>query len=283
MPLPMGGNKPEQIVSSMSSSCGKCVGPCHHHFGKKILWTVLGILLVYVVFYVGTLIRNNMKNYDYIGKAPRMERMITINGFGKVTGNNDIAQTTIGFFNIDKDIAKAQADNNKVMDQVYSDLKKMGINEKDLQSNYSVFPEYNYPPNGVQELKGYRVSNSLNIKIRDLSKINEVLGLAGKYGANEINGLSFTIDDPENLKAQAKDKALVDAKVKAKKLSDALGVRLIGIVSYYENDIMPPNYYGAPKYDMAMGMGGGVGPAATSGGSQDVSMNVSITYEIAPF
>ncbi len=266
MPLSMSGNKQEPKSDF------------HNHFGKKIIMTIVGILLVYGVFYVGTLIRNNVKKYDFIGKADRMERTIIINGFGKVTGNNDIAMTIIGYSNTDKDVAKAQAANKKVMDQIYAELKKIGVADKDLQSNYSIYPDYNYTEAKGQELRGYRVSNSLTVKIRDLSKISDVLGLAGKYGATEVSGLSFTIDDPENLKAQARDKALADLKVKANRLANALGVRLGGIISYneYEGGI---DLYQQKVY-MGAEMGGGDGPAAISGGSKDVTMNVSVTYEV---
>jgi uncharacterized protein YggE len=94
--------------------------------------------------------------------------------------------------------------------------------------------------------------------------------------------LNFTIDDPENLKTQAKAKALDDARVKAQMLAQKLGFRLGGVMGYYENDMSAPDYY-APKYDMAMGMGGGAmptAPASISSGSKDVTMGVSVIYEI---
>lgn len=251
----------------------------HNHFAKKIMMTIAGILLVYLVFYVGTLIRNNVKKYDFIGKADRMERTITVNGFGKVNGNNDIAVTTMGYSNTDKDVAKAQANNKKVMDQIYTELKKMGVEDRDLQSDYSIYPDYNYTEDKGQELKGYRVNNSLIIKIRDLNKISEALSLAGKYGATEVSGLSFTIDEPENLKSQARDKALADVKVKADHLANVLGMRLGGIVSYNEYEGGVDLYQPKMMYAEAGGIGGG-GPAAISGGSKDVNMNVTITFEV---
>ena len=251
----------------------------YSHFGRKIVMTVAAILLVYGVFYVGTLIRNNIKKYDFIGKADRMERTITVAGFGKINGSNDIAVTTMGYSNTDKDVAKAQADNKKVMDQVYAELKKMGVGDKDLQSNYSIYPDYNYTESRGQELKGYRVSNSLTIKIRDLNKISEVLSLAGKYGATEVSGLNFTIDDPENLKSEARDKALLDAKAKAEHLANVLGLRLGGVITYNEyeggGDFYQPQLL---MKDSVGGMGGG--PAAISAGSKDVIMNVNVTYEV---
>lgn len=264
----MGGNKQEPMSGF------------HGHFSKKIMMTLAGILLVYGVVYVGTLIRNNVKKYNFIGKADRMERTITVAGFGKINGSNDIAVTTMGYSNTDKDVAKAQAENKKVMDQIFAELKKMGVGDKDLQSNYSIYPDYNYTPDRGQELKGYRVSNSLTIKIRDLNKISEVLSLAGKYGATEVSGLNFTIDEPENLKSQARDKALLDAKVKAGHLANVLGLRLGGVITYNEYEGGGDFYQPQLMLKDSIGGMGGAAPAAISAGSKDVSMNVNVTYEV---
>lgn len=279
--MPIGSLKREPA----KLSCG-CQGTCKCNrmcgcgtFGKKLIATLLGVALVYLIFFMGTLINNNIKKYNFIGKMDKSERMISVNGMGKVTGTNNIAVTTIGYSNTDKEVAKAQEENKKVMDQVMADLKKFGIDDKDLQSNYTIYPDYNYTSERGQELKGYRVSNSVTIKIRDLTKINDVLGLAGKYGATEVGGLSFTIDDPSNLKDQAREKALADASKKAEYLAQSLGIRLGGVVSYYENE-GSTDYYA--KY-MGMAEGGGIGggaPDVVSGGSKDVVMNVSVTFEI---
>jgi len=267
---------------------GCCGGDCHSgccswggDFGKKLLLTFLGVLLVYSIFYLGTLVRNNIKKYDFIGKADRMERTISVAGYGKVTGNNDIAMTTIGYSNTDKDVAKAQTTNKTVMDKVFADLKTLGVEDKDLQSNYTIYPDYNYTQDKGQQLVGYRVSSQVAVKIRDLTKISQILNLAGKYGATEVSGLSFTIDDPENLKAQAREKALLDAQAKAVKLSQALGVRIVALINYNEYEGQN-DYY--PIKAMGMGAeGGGAGysPSAVAAGSKDVVMNVNVVYEIA--
>lgn len=270
---------------SDKKGCGCGSGGCHcglSDFGKKMMKVLAAIIMVYFICYLGTLIRNNSKSFNYIGKAGRAERTIVINGMGKVTGTNDIAVTTIGYSNTDKDVAKAQAENKKVMDQITADLKKLGVAEKDMQSNYSIYPDYNYTQDKGQELKGYRVSNQVTVKIRDLSKIPNILGLAGKYGATEVNGLSFTIDDPENLKAQAREKALADAQMKAAKLAQTLGVRLVGVVSFTEYE-GGGDFYQPMKYSMMGAEGGGampLAPESISAGSRDVVMNVSMVYEI---
>lgn len=262
--------------------CGtKMVNYCGH-FTKKILAVLLAILLFYTIIYVGTLIHNNLKKFNYIGKADRMERTIVVNGSGKVNGNNDIAVTTIGYSNTDKDVAKAQANNKKVMDQITSELKKMGVADKDLQNNYTIYPNYNYTQQKGQELIGYQVTNQLTIKIRDLVKIPDILSLAGKYGATEVSGLNFTIDDPENLKADARAKALIDARAKARDLAQKLGVKVGSVVAYneFEGNTGGP-IYAMKSMDANVGIGGG-GPEVVSSGSRDVEMNVSVTYEILP-
>ncbi len=255
--------------------------PKSDDFGKKILMALFGVLLVYLTFYLGTLMRNNVKKFQTIGEADRMERTVTVTGVAKVTAMNDVAITTIGYTNIDANLDKARAENNKVMDAILLDIKKLGLEEKDLQSNYSINPENDYTQAG-SVFKGYRVTNNLTVKIRDLGKITSVLSLAGKFGANQVSGLQFTIDDTENLKVNARSKAILDAKAKAAKLAALLNVRLGDIVSYsdYENS---PMFYGSK---VGLGMGGpameaSLGPSDVSSGSQDISMNVSLTYSIS--
>ncbi len=280
--MPLGLNRtPPQPSRVEDRGCG-----CTYwggEFVKKIILTFLGVLLVYVIFFIGTLIRNNLKKYETIGMSPKMERTIMVTGIGRALGSNDIAMTTIGYSNTDKDVAKAQETNKSVMDKVMADLKKMGVEDKDLQSNYTIYPDYTYSQDKGQELKGYRVTNQLTVKIRDLAKISEVLGLAGKYGANEVGGLSFTIDDPENLKSVAREKGLNDAKAKAEYLAKSLGMRLGSVVNF--NEYVPDSGM-YPYYKDALNIGaaeGGGAPAAVASGSRDVTVNVNVTYEILPY
>ncbi len=260
--------------------CG-CSWGCK--LGKKILLTLLGVLLVYMIFYVGTLMRNNIKKYYFIGQADKSERTIMVSGFGKITGNNDVAVTTLGYSNTDKDVAKAQSDNKAVMDKVYADLKAMGVEDRDVQTDYRVYPDYNYTQDKGQVLNGYKIENKLTIKIRDLTKTSGILGLVGKYGLTEVAGLSYTIDDSESLKALARTKALANAKLKAQELANDLGVNLGSVVSYNEYEGSNSYYPMKAMAVDAVGMGGiSSAPADISSGSQDVVINVNVVYEIAP-
>jgi hypothetical protein len=128
-------------------------------------------------------------------------------------------------------------------------------------------------------LSGYTISQSVTVKIRDLTKISDVLAKAGESGANQVGGLNFTFDDPENLKVQARDKAIVNAKSKAETLANSLGIKLGRIVGFIEGGSAP---YPITMYKSAeaYGMGGGGAAPQVEAGSQDITSNVSITYEI---
>lgn len=250
------------------------------NFGKKLIWVLLGILLVYIIVFFGTMIRNNLQKYYYIGKADKAERMITIDGQGKVIAKPDIAVTTMGMISEAKTVAEAQAKNTTVMNKLINKLKELGVEEKDIQTtNYYIYPQYNYTESKGQELTGYQVSQSVTIKIRNLAKANEVLGLAGEVGTNSVSGLQFTIDDDEVYQAQARAEALKKVAEKASALSKSLGVQLGNIVSYaeYSGD---GNFVPYNKGYEGLGIGGGALTPQVESGSMDVVMNVNVTFEI---
>ncbi len=293
MPLPSTKTMPPRREAKMNgdmdavSSWCRSSWCCNGAFGKKILMTLVGVLLVYSIFYIGTLIRNNIKEYQTIGQADKMERTIMVGGVGKVTGSNDIAMTSLGYSNVDKDVLTAQKNNKRVMDPILAELRRLGIEDKDLKTTYSIRPEYVTVPDKAPQLSGYRVESGVQIKIRDLNNIAAVVALAGKYGATQVGDLQFTIDDTENLKAEARTKALADAQVKAQQLAASLGVQLRGVVSFYESEgVDYPLMYSSSMMPMkAMSEAVPVMAPSTSpvvSGSKDVTMNVSVTYEIAP-
>ncbi len=118
----------------------------------------------------------------------------------------------------------------------------------------------------------------MTVKIRDLAKISPILERAGTLGANQISGLSFTIEEPKLLAQEARLLAIGDAKEKASKLAGALNVRLGKVVSFYEEggSIPPP----VPVFTRgAIGGEVSVAPQIETG-TTDVISNVTVTYEI---
>ena len=249
------------------------------HFGKKLIWTLVGILLAYCVVLVGTMIRNNMQRFYTIGYADRQERTITVDGEGKVTAVPDIAMTSIGMTAQGKSVEEAQEKNTEVMNKLIGSLKGLGIDDKDIQtSNYNVYPKYDYTQNEGQVLNGYEVSQNVSIKIRKVSKAKEVLALVGTSGANQVSGLTFTVDEPEHYQAEARQKALKNAYGKAAELSRMLGVRVIGVVAYSESNAGYPVPMAYDKME-ALSTRAGAAPDIEPG-SNEMTVRVSVTFEI---
>ena len=248
-------------------------------FGRKILATLLGILMVYGTVFLASLIRNNLQKFNYIGKADTPEHVISVESQGKVTVVPDIAVTNMGMTAEAPTVAEAQAKNTDTMNKLIEKLKGLGIESKDIQTaNYNVYPQYNYTEAAGQVLKGYQVSQNVSIKIRNLQNANKVLALAGEVGLNNVSGINFTIDDRDVYKAQAREIAIKKVHEKAEALSKALGVRVVGIVSYSEYE-GTPNDYPLYKSNVMAESATGATPSIEPG-STDVILSVNVTYEI---
>lgn len=209
-----------------------------------------------------------------------VEHQITIDGTGKVAGVPDIASISMGIESKGDAVAAAQQANTDGMNALINRIVALGIAKDDLQTaNYSVYQNTTYDPEtGVSTPAGWTVSQQLTVKVRDTAKISTVLDTAGKNGATNISGPNFTIDDPSSLKAQAREKALADATEKAAALAKTLGLRLGDVIGYSEYvDNGPVPYFGGMMMDKSMT---NASPEILAG-TNDVTLNVSVTYRLA--
>jgi hypothetical protein len=218
-----------------------------------------------------------------LGQAKRLdaptpyEHQITVDGTATVTGVPDIATVTLGVDTKGLDVATAQPLNSASVNALVAKIAELGVPKDDIQTaNYSVYENTQWNPDTqAYDSSGWIVSQQVTVKVRDTSKISAVLDAAGKNGATSISGPNFTIDDTSNLKADARAKAVADAMAKADGLAKTLGVRLDGVISYSESDgSMPGPYYAA---NMAFSS---TAPDVLPG-TNDVTLNVSITYKLA--
>ncbi len=176
------------------------------------------------------------------------------------------------------------AENTKRMNKVIQEMESLGIEEKDLKTaSYNIRPRYEYQKDvfgnnyGKRILVGYEITQSLQVKIRDLGKIGQVIEGGTAAGANDVSGLQFTIDNQDELKRQAREQAINKARVKAGQMASQLGVRLGKVTSFSENFYMP--YYDRFDFAKAEGMGGAAVPDIQTGENR-ISVSVVITYEI---
>ncbi|MBI2004595.1 SIMPL domain-containing protein [Patescibacteria group bacterium] len=259
--------------------------------GEKLRKAALAAVALLALF-LGVQSVAGIAGLRYIGAGLQATNTIYISGHGEVLAVPDIATFTFSVVSEKTTVAEAQADATKKINAIESYLEGAGIDKKDIQtSDYSIYPQYEYQQivcvaypctPGKQVLKGYEVRQTTTIKVRDTAKAGELLAGVGGKGATEVSGLTFTFDDPDNVQAQARDKAIADAKQKAQALAKELGVRLVRVVSFNENSYGGPIYYAK---GMEMGIGGSAAamPVAApeiSTGQNKVTSDVSITYEI---
>jgi hypothetical protein len=135
-----------------------------------------------------------------------------------------------------------------------------------------------YCPPNKEVLTGYQVSESISVKLRDLSKAGSLLVSLGSAGVSNLNGPSFTVDNPDAVQAQARAKAIADAQSKARELAKELGVSIVRVTSFNDNS----GGYAYPMMAMATNASAGASAPAPQvpAGQQKVTDTVSITYEI---
>lgn len=243
-----------------------------------VVFAVIALIFLSALFAV--LIRNQWKAYDYIGKSAEMTNQIAITGEGIVYSTPDIAEVSVGVTSQAVTVADAQKENTEKMNEVISAVKSAGVAEKDVKTaNYSIYPKYEWKAElKKSELAGYTVSQSLNVKIRDTKKVSEILKVATQKGVNKIGDLQFSVDEPERLKVEAREKAIKNAKQKAEMLAGQLGVKLDKVVSFSESE---GGWDGYTKMLGAEGMGGGGEEAPTvQAGENEIKVLVTIVYEI---
>jgi uncharacterized protein YggE len=163
-----------------------------------------------------------------------------VEGTGKVNVAPNIAEINLGIEANKKTVVEAQKEANEKINRIIDAVKKLGVEEKYIKTvNYSVYPQYDFKEG--QNVTGYNVNVSMQIRVKNFEKINAVIDTAASLGANQVGGLNFTIDDKklEELKMQARKQAIDEAKRKAKEIAAMAGIRLGRIVNISENPTSP--------------------------------------------
>ncbi len=256
---------------------------------KKISISVFILLIVISLFTIARFV-NEVKNTSYVGRGNQPANTISITGKGEVMAVSDIASLSINLNKEGKTSKEAQDLLNESITKTLSYLKDQKIADKDIKSEYGgINPKYSYEkvscytypcPTSDPKIVGYTATQVITVKVREVDNASEIrTGLAG-LGVSDITGPTFSIDDEDKIKEEARANAIDDAKSKAEVLAKELGVKLGKVTSFYENG----NNY--PMYSSAKTMLG-AGEVADSSrapelpkGENKIISNVTITYEI---
>jgi len=245
---------------------------------KKALFSAF---LIVLILFVAMLTINEFKKSKYIGQD--VQNTISVSGTGEVYAKPDLALISFSVVAEEKTAVDALTKNSETMNKVIEFLKGSGIEDKDLKTTtFRINPRYewrngskvSYPSTGERVLVGYEVNQSLQVKIRDMLEVGNLIEGATSAGANKVDSLEFTFDNEDELKKQAREQAIDKAKQKAKELVKELGVKLGRITSFNES-IIPPIFY-----DMKEAYGIGGAAPEIEAGENLIKSNVIITYQI---
>jgi hypothetical protein len=209
---------------------------------------------------------------------PATPATVYVSGSGVVTMAPDTASVVIGVNVIEATLSAAQEKATSQMTAVIDALKAAGIDEKDIQTvNYSVSVIQDFDQNGnPAQIKGFQVSNQVNVTVRDLDKLGSILDTVVAKGANAIYGISFYVNDPTPAASQARTLAVQDAKKKADELAAAAGMKVGRVLSISETSSPTPAPVAMGRAEAA----DAAAPVPIQTGSTTVSVDVQVTYEL---
>jgi uncharacterized protein YggE len=198
---------------------------------------------------------------------------------GEVSRVPDIARITAGVVTVAPTATAALAQNATQMTSVRAALKRAGIADRDIQTSaINLYPDYRQDAQGNNpQITGYRASNEVSVKFRDIAATGKILDALVAQGANQINGPMLAIDKPEAALDEARTQALANARSRAELYARALGKRVGRILSISEAGAS----YAPPVIMMRQAARGNMADSTSvDPGEQSVSISLSVSFEL---
>lgn len=205
--------------------------------------------------------------------APGQQRSLVVTGTGKVELAPDIVTVNLGVQTVGKDIAQVVAENNRRSQGVQQAVMGLGVASEDVRTiSFNISPQAQYDENGKPTGETvYWVDNTITVRLRQIDQLGRLLQAAVDAGANSIQGVSFSVDDPSAAEDEARQLAMQDARARAEMLAQATGDTLGAPLTISASVYVPSPY--------AAGIGGG-GGVPVSPGMTEVQVQVFVTYEL---
>jgi uncharacterized protein YggE len=211
---------------------------------------------------------------------PTDATLLQISAHGETTRAPDLARIAAGVVTQNLDANAAMRANAQRMAAVISALKQAGVAERDVQtSSINLEPQYKYGPNQKPTITGYQVSNNVNVRLRDLTKIGDVLDVLVKQGANQIDGPTFAVDKPEAALDEARTDAIRQAQARADLYAAATGLKVHRILSISESAgsaQQPPR----PMMRMARAQAASVETTPVASGENTIAIDLDVEFEM---
>ncbi len=205
--------------------------------------------------------------------------LLSVSATAEASRTPDIATLSTGVVTQAADANAAMRDNAVQMDRMLAALRAAGIAPRDIQtSGINLNPQYKYAENQPPAIVGYQASNTVNVKVRELARLGKVLDALVAQGANQINGPSFGIDQPEAALEEARLAAVKKAQAQAQTYARALGLQVKRIVSISEGGASLPRP--VPMMRAMAADAGFAKETAVAPGESSVSVSVEMVFEL---
>jgi len=246
----------------------------------RILRWVLGGILVWLPV------------QGWAGDEEQEQPRLTVSAEGKMNVPPDKAVLSFAVETVGDKLAKVQEENQEGMARVLKECQQLEIEPKYIQTtSLNVIPEYPPPPRRssggsleqtIPRIIGYRVVHQVNVEVRNLDIVGQVVDRVLKVGANRFSGISWGLQDEQPHKLQVLQLAASKAQAKAEALAESFKLKLVKIMNVLEGGVsvvVPAGRYRMASVAMAMEGGG---EASVSAGELTVSGTVTLVYEISP-
>ena len=207
-------------------------------------------------------------------------RMVTVEGEAEAFVAPDKASVELGVETEGKDAEDVKSDNDKVMRKLIAELKKIGIDALDMQTSMvALQPIYNWKSDGQREFLKFQMRNTLYVTVKDLAKLDAVMGVSIDVGGNIMQNINFSLSTAKAVRDDLRVQAARDAKRKAEALATAVGSRAGKPLTIVANEYNPqPMMMREMSMSKAADQDGG-GPAVAAGQLR-MRVTVNATFEL---
>ena len=242
---------------------------------------ILGLFLV-----VETI--KSFKQFSLLGNDTPAMYTITLSGEGEAFAKPDVAEFTFSIVEEAQTVQEASERVSEKENEAIDMLEKEGVEEKNIRTlSYNVYPRYEYrsqgsimPGDSQRVLVGYEVRETIRVKSEDAQKAGELLSALGEIGVQNISGLTFVVEDEDEVRSEARGEAIENAREKAEELADQLGVKLVRVVSFNQGGGYSPSPYKAMAEMSLDSIEEAVSAPSIPMGENRFAETVSVTYEI---
>lgn len=247
---------------------------------KRIWFLVIGLALMIIMVFLSSCTTDSTPNLG--GIFSTQQEGVWVSGTGKVTVAPDIATLRLGIQSQEMSVAAAQSNATEAMNRVMDALADNGVAEKDIQTQFFSIQRVTRWDNVKQEevVLGYRVSNIVTAKIRDIDKTGTIIDAVATAGGDltRIDSINFSVEDPSAYHEEAREKAMEDAEDKARQLTGLAGVTLGRPTFITESTPFAPPIY--QRVDFEGAPAPAAAPPPISPGEMEISLTVQVIYAI---